>query len=185
MTSATGAPCRPPTQVGPCPDLLAPPPLKPTPRLARILAAERTLDTVLWQLVASVAAPGYTIHTIVALTLASLRWLEAQDAVQGAIQVRAGGVVAGRGGAAVMHVQSRRKASLDLDRQLMKPNILRAGDTVGDVHAEIQICKNSRRRGGGHLSIPRGRTDCDLGVVGELRGCMWVGVVPAHLTCEG
>lgn len=37
-------------------------------RLINAIALERGVDTVVWQLIASVAAPGYTIHTIVALT---------------------------------------------------------------------------------------------------------------------
>jgi Mitochondrial 18 KDa protein (MTP18) len=32
-----------------------------------LLAAERAMDTVVWQMLASVAIPGYTIHTIVAI----------------------------------------------------------------------------------------------------------------------
>lgn len=36
-------------------------------RLVNLLAAERAMDTVVWQLAASVAIPGYTIHTIVAI----------------------------------------------------------------------------------------------------------------------
>lgn len=54
--------------------------------LARLLSAERALDTVVWQLIASVAAPGYTIHTIVALTFAALTSLEAMEGVQGTVQ---------------------------------------------------------------------------------------------------
>jgi len=46
------------------------------PRLVNLLAFERTLDTVVWQLLASVACPGYTIHTVVALFHAALRPLE-------------------------------------------------------------------------------------------------------------
>ena len=41
-------------------------------RLAGIIGAERGLDTLVWQLIASVAAPGYTIHTVVALAGAAL-----------------------------------------------------------------------------------------------------------------
>jgi fission process protein 1 len=46
------------------------------PRLVNLLAFERTLDTVVWQLLASVACPGYTIHTVVALFHAALQPLE-------------------------------------------------------------------------------------------------------------
>ncbi|GAB4814438.1 hypothetical protein N2152v2_001484 [Parachlorella kessleri] len=36
-------------------------------KLISAIALERGVDTVVWQLIASVAAPGYTIHTIVAI----------------------------------------------------------------------------------------------------------------------
>ena len=58
-----------------------------TNRLARLISTERALDTVIWQLIASVAAPGYTIHTIVALTLAGLTAAESLDAVQQGLAV--------------------------------------------------------------------------------------------------
>ena len=45
-------------------------------RLEKLLAAERALDTVVWQLLASVICPGYTIHTVVALAHAGLIPLE-------------------------------------------------------------------------------------------------------------
>ena len=45
-------------------------------RLVKLLAAERALDTVVWQLLASVICPGYTIHTVVALAHAGLLPLE-------------------------------------------------------------------------------------------------------------
>ena len=48
----------------------------PMYRLVKLLAAERALDTVVWQLLASVACPGYTIHTVVALAHAGLLHLE-------------------------------------------------------------------------------------------------------------
>ena len=41
-------------------------------RLEKLLAFERAMDTVVWQLLASVACPGYTIHTVVALVHAAL-----------------------------------------------------------------------------------------------------------------
>lgn len=56
-------------------------------RLARLISTERAVDTVVWQLIASVAAPGYTIHTIVAITLAALTAAESLDAVQQTMQV--------------------------------------------------------------------------------------------------
>ena len=76
-------------------------------RLTRLLALERTLDTLVWQLLASVICPGfqqlnevvmegasskvyksitsagYTIHTIVALGHAALRPLEVSDWTDG------------------------------------------------------------------------------------------------------
>lgn len=36
-------------------------------RLVHLIALDRGLDTLVWQLIASVAAPGYTIHTLVAV----------------------------------------------------------------------------------------------------------------------
>lgn len=45
-------------------------------RLINAVALERGLDTVVWQLIASVAVPGYTIHTIVALTRSLLEQSE-------------------------------------------------------------------------------------------------------------
>ena len=45
-------------------------------RLEKLLAAERALDTVVWQLLASVICPGYTIHSVVALAHAGLLPLE-------------------------------------------------------------------------------------------------------------
>ncbi len=45
-----------------------------------MLATERALDTVVWQLLASVICPGYTIHTVVALVHAGLLPLEVSHA---------------------------------------------------------------------------------------------------------
>jgi hypothetical protein len=45
--------------------------------LTKLLAAERTMDTLVWQMLASVIIPGYTIHTIVAAVHAGLLPLEA------------------------------------------------------------------------------------------------------------
>lgn len=66
---------------------------KNTHSLARLISTERALDTVIWQLIASVAAPGYTIHTIVALTLAALTSLESLEGVQQSLQVCEGGTM--------------------------------------------------------------------------------------------
>ena len=38
------------------------------------------MDTVVWQLLASVACPGYTIHTVVALAHAALLPVEVRQA---------------------------------------------------------------------------------------------------------
>lgn len=35
-------------------------------RLIKTIGFERGIDTLVWQLIASVATPGYTIHTVVA-----------------------------------------------------------------------------------------------------------------------
>ncbi|CAK0786675.1 hypothetical protein CVIRNUC_009889 [Coccomyxa viridis] len=53
-----------------------------TPRLEKLLAAERAFDTVVWQLLASVICPGYTIHTVVALAHAALLPLERLEGVR-------------------------------------------------------------------------------------------------------
>lgn len=45
-------------------------------RLEFLLALERTIDTVVWQLLASVACPGYTIHTVVEISHAVLKPIE-------------------------------------------------------------------------------------------------------------
>ena len=49
-------------------------------RLEKLLAAERAFDTVVWQLLASVICPGYTIHTVVALAHIALLPLEVSRA---------------------------------------------------------------------------------------------------------
>lgn len=50
-------------------------------KLIATIGAERGLDTLVWQLIASVAAPGYTIHTLVALVTSLLSTFEEQPAV--------------------------------------------------------------------------------------------------------
>lgn len=45
-------------------------------RLVATIGAERGIDTLIWQLIASVGAPGYTIHTIVALITTALLSIE-------------------------------------------------------------------------------------------------------------
>ena len=49
-----------------------------------MLALERAIDTVVWQLLASVFVPGFTIHTVVALVTAGLSGFEGLPAVQDA-----------------------------------------------------------------------------------------------------
>jgi fission process protein 1 len=57
-----------------------------TDRLVRLLSFERAMDTVVWQLLASVICPGYTIHTIVDLVHAGLKPIEQQQPVLDAVQ---------------------------------------------------------------------------------------------------
>lgn len=45
-------------------------------RLIGLIGAERGIDTLIWQLIASVAAPGFTIHTLVAFATSVLRTVE-------------------------------------------------------------------------------------------------------------
>lgn len=56
-----------------------------TGKLAALLAAERCVDTVVWQLLASVFVPGFTIHTVVAAVHAGLAPLECVPAVSAAV----------------------------------------------------------------------------------------------------
>lgn len=56
------------------------------PRLVNVIGAERGIDTLLWQLIASVAAPGYTIHTVVAAVTAFLHEIEKYPGPMGALQ---------------------------------------------------------------------------------------------------
>ncbi|BDA50051.1 probable mitochondrial fission process protein 1 [Coccomyxa sp. Obi] len=60
-----------------------------TPRLEKLLAVERSMDTVVWQLLASVICPGYTIHTVVALVHAGLLPIEQLEAVKEAVNALA------------------------------------------------------------------------------------------------
>lgn len=55
------------------------------PRLISTIGLERGLDTLTWQLIASVAAPGYTIHTLVAIVSGLLQWAEQAPEVLGAL----------------------------------------------------------------------------------------------------
>jgi len=51
-------------------------------KLVNTIGAERGIDTLIWQLIASVGAPGYTIHTVVALIHELLDRIESQPHVQ-------------------------------------------------------------------------------------------------------
>jgi len=77
-----------------------------TGRLALLLAAERTVDTIVWQLLASVFVPGYTIHTVVAAVHAGLGPLEALPAVQDAASGLAS-LVGAASGAALLAVADK------------------------------------------------------------------------------
>jgi hypothetical protein len=59
------------------------------------------MDTVVWQLLASVACPGYTIHTVVAAAHAALLPIEARPSRRGLSRCdprpRAGGGQSGQG----------------------------------------------------------------------------------------
>jgi len=48
-------------------------------KLVGIIGLERGLDTLVWQLIASVAAPGYTIHTVVAVVTSLIQTAEAKS----------------------------------------------------------------------------------------------------------
>lgn len=53
-------------------------------RLIKTIGFERGIDTLVWQLIASVAAPGYTIHTVVAAATWALAQAEqSQQACRG------------------------------------------------------------------------------------------------------
>lgn len=51
-------------------------------KLVTLLASERALDTVVWQMLASVAIPGFIIHTIVGFVQQALVSLESTDRFQ-------------------------------------------------------------------------------------------------------
>jgi len=55
-------------------------------RLEKLLAFERAMDTVVWQLLASVACPGYTIHSVVALVHAALLPVEVRHPLHWLVQ---------------------------------------------------------------------------------------------------
>lgn len=54
-------------------------------KLISTIGFERGLDTLVWQLIASVATPGYTIHTVVALATWALNKAEESAQVLGAL----------------------------------------------------------------------------------------------------
>lgn len=57
------------------------PPSVDLSKLVSTIGAERGVDTLVWQLIASVAAPGYTIHTVVALVTSLIKTVEEQPGV--------------------------------------------------------------------------------------------------------
>lgn len=61
------------------------PPSVDVTKLSYFIGLERGIDTLIWQLIASVAAPGYTIHTVVALVRSIIESLEKQPVVQQAL----------------------------------------------------------------------------------------------------
>ncbi|KAL4439212.1 hypothetical protein ABPG77_004114 [Micractinium sp. CCAP 211/92] len=63
-------------------------------KLIGTIGFERGLDTLVWQLIASVATPGYTIHTVVAVATWALNKAEESAQVVGALEqaARAAGV---------------------------------------------------------------------------------------------
>jgi len=52
-------------------------------RLIKTIGFERGIDTLVWQLIASVATPGYTIHTVVAAANWALAKAEESRQVRG------------------------------------------------------------------------------------------------------
>lgn len=54
-------------------------------RLVQLLSFERSLDTVVWQLLASVICPGYTIHSVVYIVHSLLGLAEKQESVHRSI----------------------------------------------------------------------------------------------------
>ncbi|KAL4428456.1 hypothetical protein ABPG75_002545 [Micractinium tetrahymenae] len=61
-------------------------------KLINTIGFERGLDTLIWQLIASVATPGYTIHTVVAIATWALNKAEESAQVVGALEQAAGAV---------------------------------------------------------------------------------------------
>lgn len=55
-------------------------------KLVWTIGLERGVDTLVWQLIASVAAPGYTIHTVVSIVSSALREIEKQPVAEAAVQ---------------------------------------------------------------------------------------------------
>ena len=55
-------------------------------KLVSTIGAERGIDTLVWQLIASVAAPGYTIHTVVAIITSLITTIEEQPGVEAGLR---------------------------------------------------------------------------------------------------
>lgn len=58
-------------------------------KLIKAIALERGVDTVVWQLIASVAAPGFTIHTIVGLANTLLETAEQSEQLTASLSATA------------------------------------------------------------------------------------------------
>ena len=69
-----------------------PPPAPCLTRLIKTIGLERGLDTLVWQLIASVATPGYTIHCVVAAATWALAAAEASPGVLGGLHAAAAGL---------------------------------------------------------------------------------------------
>lgn len=65
------------------------PPSVDVTKLVWTIGMERGVDTLVWQLIASVAAPGYTIHTVVGIVGTLLREIEKYPATEAAMQATA------------------------------------------------------------------------------------------------
>ena len=65
------------------------PPSVDVDKLVWTIGMERGVDTFVWQLIASVAAPGYTIHTVVGIVSSLLREIEKYPATEAAVQATA------------------------------------------------------------------------------------------------
>jgi fission process protein 1 len=99
--------------------------------LVNVIAAERGLDTLVWQLIASVAAPGYTIHSVVAATRWAVAGVEAQPQVAAALA----GAAAAVGAAPDVFIEALNKSVPTASGLLAIPFIVHPID--GAVHAAL------------------------------------------------